>query len=299
MKKIVPFLILFIVANQAIPHGIDGCSVGSVLNGVNQSGTSNYLGIQSIYFNNNSPVQDFWGKMYSNSSTGNSLNLSGRYYFRHKIGLSGTINYNWLKEVTYVDKNTTSGIGDSRVLIELPIYKKITSDKNVFFSLSAGLEVPTGKMSDNLTLRAFSTGSGSWDFPIQFQFFTNKNHKGLNINFAYQVNSFNPNNYKFGNQLSFSASTFKSWQMGSSTISLSSGIQLLHFANDHSKFNTIKYEINNQRSFGLFKLNASFRYLNSLFQLGISKNIYYQGNNTYGEKLLLINASIIKTLKHC
>ncbi len=299
MKKAIILLFFIFWIKVGFTHGIDGCSMGGVLNGVNQVGTSNYFGIQNIFFNSSSPFQDIWGNMQFDKSFGSSSSISGRYYYRHKIGLSATLNYTFYNETTQNLQSNFNGLGDSRLQIELPLLHKMENGKALFIGIKAGIEIPTGKVDDEIVLRNFSPGSGSWDFPIAAQIFKSNGKIGFNSKLFYQFNRFNQNGFSFGNQLNFNISLFKIYDLNKGKLSFSTSAQFLHFSNDQTTFQSEIYSINNSRSFGLIRFNSQYTLKKTAFQLGISKSLIYHGNNLFQEQPSWLSIGFLRTLKHC
>ena len=148
------------------------------------------------------------------------------YLSIHKSGDDGSVN--------------TRGLGDITLLGDYQIFSKTKNGSETKRSISntlwlgGGIKLPTGKSTvdvDDLefTVGDFTatTGTGSTDFIFNAMHNLIIGNNGIVTNFAYRVNTINPQQFQYGNRIYFSTSYFRSIAAGAMVIRPTLGINLL------------------------------------------------------------------------
>lgn len=96
--------------------------------------------------------------------------------------------------------------------------------------IGGGVKIPTGKFrfDENNTLEVananFQLGTGSTDFIINAFYTVNSGEWGLATNVSRKFNTTNPQDYRFGNQLYGTVDLYRSFKIGSVSITPSVGV---------------------------------------------------------------------------
>lgn len=258
MQKTLLIVAIVLHALVSWAHGIDGCSNSSGNYIINQTGNTNFIALQVTFVKSKTTYTNFWGNELKARSLGFNSSLSARGFLNKKLAFSTNIPF--LLNTTKTEENTTtiSGFGDSKLMLEYLLFFKSTPNTSSRISIMGGFELPTGRVNDQIMLRAFSPGSGSIDLPFTFQY----NYSNKKINFftqgLYQLNTKNANNFKFGNQLSLSAMLYKFKKIDKGVFQLGAGLETILFGND--LFETENGTVNYNNKFNSIGINLEIQY---------------------------------------
>lgn len=199
-----------------------GCSTGSGSSGFGTLDNISFVGLRYMYQNYESK-----DGIFSNSPT--SKEHFNAYQVWGRIPISKTVSFNII--VPYQDlyrdfedrTEHINGLGDITVLgwYQLKFFKKTKahefddtheeeerelSSHRLNFGL--GFKLPTGEFQERLTDRinpGFQVGTGSLDAIFSVMHTYSKNKLGFNTSATYYLKTENKNDYRFGNQFSFSS----------------------------------------------------------------------------------------------
>ncbi|MCB4809463.1 hypothetical protein LG651_14500 [Tamlana sp. 62-3] len=194
-----------------------GCTTGSGSFGFGTLNNANFVGVR--YIN-----QHFESKngIFSNSpvseETFNTYQLWAQVPINNSIYFSANLPYQDLSRKMDGTNENINGIGDANIIgwFKLPFYKKPVDDvmegmekEHSGHSLQFGLGVklPTGKFEEALVDRVnpgFQVGTGSVDGIFSLGHSFAGNTFGVNTLLSYYLKTENKNEYKFGNQFSYS-----------------------------------------------------------------------------------------------
>lgn len=194
-----------------------GCTTGSGSFGFGTLNNANFVGVR--YIN-----QRFESKngIFSNSpvseETFNTYQLWAQVPINNSFYFSANLPYQDLTRKIDGSNENINGIGDANIIgwFMLPFYKKPTVEtmegmekENSGHSLQFGLgiKLPTGKFEEALVDRVnpgFQVGTGSVDGIFSLGYSFAGNTFGVNTLLSYYLKTENKNEYKFGNQFSYS-----------------------------------------------------------------------------------------------
>ncbi len=224
MKKIVfslSIVVSFLVANEVskkniVPMGNVMGSTGVVFpEGKARIFIKNISFMKDKAYNGDEEVQDIQNKEFKMNITqfvaryGFGNNFDVRAIISHKTRtLTQTIPKGDKKGTSFDMKN--SGLGDSMIIARYLILKK----KGMFFSVGAGLKLPTGDTSktfntpmgekESKDTMIIQNGSGSYDYLFEVgatQIL--KNNARIDAQFMYRQSTKGANDYQFGNQIKY------------------------------------------------------------------------------------------------
>jgi len=207
MKKItIMILLTFTISAQACEFC--GCGVGNFYLGILPQFHRNFVGIRY-------QVQDFNSHVGLHPSLATtehfqSTELWARFYPIPKLQVLTLVAYHFNEQTTTSGKIYLDGIGDIPVLVNYNLINTQSNDPerewnhNVW--IGGGVKVPTGKytFTDTPTEVAnanFQLGTGSIDFMMNAIYTLRYKKFGVNSDFTYKLNTFNPDRYKFGNKI--------------------------------------------------------------------------------------------------
>lgn len=201
-----------------------GCSTSNGSFGQGTLNNASFIGVRYIYQKfvsrdgifNNSPnsIENF-----------NTYQIWSRIPVSENFYLSAVLPYQDLKREFTNRNENINGIGDATLIgwFKIPFYKKqIKEDKQNYTGVSKipskhsiefglGAKLPTGTfeqvLSDQVN-QGFQLGTGSLDAIVSTVYNYSGDKYGVNTNVAYYIKGENKNEYRFGNQFSFSSNFF-------------------------------------------------------------------------------------------
>lgn len=204
-----------------------GCTTSSGSSAIGDLSMSNFIGVRYIY-------QQFESRdgIFENSPTSNeyfnAYQIWGRVPISKNIFLNAVIPYQDLKRNFDDRSEHLTGLGDINItgFYQFKFYKKQekTNDEeenyawsdtrelsNHTLNIGLGVKLPTGEFEEELADKVnpgFQVGTGSWDvYPIVMHGYSN-NNIGITTTIAYYFKSKNKNEYRFGNQFSYSTNLY-------------------------------------------------------------------------------------------
>lgn len=207
MKKII-VLILFTITFSAQACEFCGCGVGNFYLGILPQFHRNFVGIRY-------QVQDFNSHVglhpsLATSEHFQSTEIWARFYPIPKLQVLTLVAYHFNEQTTTSGNIYLDGLGDIPVLANYNLINTETNDPERVWKhnvwIGGGVKIPTGKykFTDTPTEVAnanFQLGTGSVDFMMNAIYALRYKKFGLNSDFTYKMNTYNPDRYKFGNKI--------------------------------------------------------------------------------------------------
>lgn len=219
MNKYHVLLILILVSFAGNACDLCSCTTSGGSATFGNLGMSNFIGIRYIHQSYESQNGIFANSPKSQEQF-NTYQLWGFVPLNTSFYISAIIPYQDLNRTFQNLDENSNGLGDITVMgwYKWKIQKKsedetmtdkIDSGHAINFGL--GVKSPTGEFEQRLTDRVnpgFQVGTGSWDFVSSAMHSFEKNNIGISTNVSYYIKSKNKNEYKFGNQFSFSTNMY-------------------------------------------------------------------------------------------
>lgn len=187
------------------------------LNGVN------FIGIRYLH-------QKFESKdgIFSNSPKSNeyfnTYQLWGKFPINQKFSISTIIPYQDLERKFIDRQEAINGAGDVTIMgwYQLGLFKNVKNKSSEYAIISKepsnhslefglGIKIPTGKFEEVLSNRVnpgFQLGTGSFDAIFAVSHSYKKEKIGVSTALTYYLKGENKNNYRFGNQFSYTTNLF-------------------------------------------------------------------------------------------
>ncbi|MCT4560592.1 MAG: hypothetical protein N4A41_04365 [Crocinitomicaceae bacterium] len=187
-------------------HACDvcGCAVGPISLGNVSTHGFHFIGLQTNYLQTSSihPASIF-SHSYQSSQRFFSASLQGKYQWTNRWSLLGNIPF-WHKESSENGSLTAvNGLGDLSAQVQLVLYQKSDSVKQLVVRAATGIKAPTGTWKDrNTSVQNLYPGSGSWDYPSSLQAIYNGRSKLLQFEVNYLYRNYNSNGFRFGDSFS-------------------------------------------------------------------------------------------------
>ncbi|WP_009036039.1 hypothetical protein [Indibacter alkaliphilus] len=191
-----------------------GCALGGFNFGVIPQNEAHFVGVRYAI-----------AQFYANSRHGGVLEYSNDTYqradFMARIALNEKLQLNLVLPYMYNTMNGSheseqlSGLSDPMLMLN---YKLLDQKGNPMEKwlhnlwVGAGLKAPLAEFqfsrTENLINPNFQLGSGSWDYLAMLNYTSMSNRFGLNLEAVYKFNTFNSQDYRFGNQYNAQANVF-------------------------------------------------------------------------------------------
>lgn len=237
MKKTILMIILSFVYQNTSACDVCGSSLGGNYLGILPQFGKNFVGMRwsqshfSASMNHNS---QYLGPEYSND-TYNKVEVWGRFYINKNIQVFAFIPYSFNQMDGTHQKLNMNGLSDVTLSAN---YLLINNGENLskktkhFLSGGLGIKLPTGKYNfedqGELVNPTFQLGSGSFDFSLSTIYTIRYNKMGSNFETGYKLNTYNKNDYRFGNQF-YVSNQFFYWQnLKSLTLLPNAGLYFEH-----------------------------------------------------------------------
>src|SRR5690606_19013939 len=199
-----------------------GCSTSSGSSGFGTLDNLSFVGLRYMY-------QDYTSRagIFSNSPKSeehfNTYQVWGRIPVNQAFSLNVIVPYQDLYRNFEDRTEHINGLGDATLIgwYQFKFFKKHKNHEVDFnhddaqrelsnhrLNLGMGLKIPTGAFEDMLTDRinpGFQVGTGSLDAIFSIMHSYSKNKLGVNTSATYYLKTENKNDYRFGNQFSFSS----------------------------------------------------------------------------------------------
>ncbi|MDF9798963.1 hypothetical protein OKW21_004226 [Catalinimonas alkaloidigena] len=223
MKNICFTLFAFSISLTAsLACDVCGCSLGSNYFGILPQYDKNFVGLRwyySSFFARMDHNSEYMEDEYSND-TYQTFELWSRLYLTDRIQLFASIPYSFNQMEGSHQKVTAAGLGDISVLAN---YTLVNTGEDVgnpwrhTWLAGGGVKLPTGDFRQQdqglLVNPNFQLGTGSTDFVLNTIYTVRFQNVGLNLGTTAQLNTENPEGYRFGNQWNASTQLFYWRQM--------------------------------------------------------------------------------------
>lgn len=234
MKKIFLFSFILFFASVSIACPICGCGGSNVYMGLFPDFRRGFMGMRYNYAQYHTTL--FSDRSQYSTNYYNSMEVWGGINIGSKFQVMGFIPYYLNKQVDDDGTTTTHGLGDVTVIGQYKILnaRSITHNNRVLQQqlwLGAGVKFATGSFNLDLTDPAITIadvnaelGTGSTDFLLNSVYNVSINNFGINASASYKINTFNKQNYKYGNKLSTNLIAFYRVDAGKVGVSPNAGI---------------------------------------------------------------------------
>lgn len=261
-------LIIFLIANKADACDICGCAMGNINFGIIPQYYKNFI----CFHYNNRPYSSSFDNIISKESF-QSFELRGRYNINNRIQVFAFIPYYINRQYNNSSDYSLKGLGDISIIALYSLFNNGDNSCNNWrhnIQFGGGIKLPVGQYNEldnsssvnpNLQL-----GSGSFDFFISGIYTIRFKNWGINNTGLFKYNTYNSNQFAFGNRLSINSSLFYFKQIKNLGLLPSTGVvyekasQDIHdeIAVQHSGGNTI-----------FTNIGLDIYYKNMTLQLGI------------------------------
>lgn len=203
-----------------------GCATGSGSFGFGTLSNSNFIGIR--YVNQSFESRDgIFGDSPNSNEYVHTYQLWAQVPILRNFYATASLPYQDLKRTfeNQASDESLNGIGDASVMgwYKWQLYKKEDNDAVPYpvtrplsrhsVQIGIGAKLPTGEFEERLTDRVnpgFQVGTGSFDGIFSLGYNYGGDRIGLNSLLTYYLKGENRNDYRFGNQFSYSGSVYYS-----------------------------------------------------------------------------------------
>lgn len=211
------FILLTLNITTSVGCDVCGCSLGSNYFGILPQYDQHFIGLRWHYssflarMNHNS---EYLENEYSHD-TYQKFEWWGRFYLTERIQLFASIPYSYNRMNGSHQRVTASGIGDISLLVNYAIVNTGEDVGNPWrhtWLMGGGIKLPTGDFRQEdqgrLINPNFQLGTGSTDFTVNTIYTVRFNNVGLSMSATQQINTINPEGYRFGHQRNISGQLF-------------------------------------------------------------------------------------------
>jgi hypothetical protein len=241
MRKILLFFIFIVIVNTAHACEFCGCGVGNFYMGILPQFSKNFVGIryQAQRFDSHVGLHP----SLATSEFFQSTEVWGRFYPAPRLQVMTMVTYHMNKQITTSGDIYLEGLGDVPVLANYNLINTTRDDEEHLVNhdlwTGGGIKLPTGKYKfqetpSEVANANFQLGTGSVDFFINSFYTLRYKQIGLNADVTYKMNTYNNDQYRFGNKINGSASFVFIQQIGSLGIMPSAGIYVEESAQNKS-----------------------------------------------------------------
>lgn len=231
IKYKLSFIFLF-VAHVTLACDICGCANSGSYFGLLPQSHKSLVGVRYQRLNF---VTHPDSKVLRTEENFNVSEIYGRFFPFKRVQVMAFIPYRIDRQVTSGNVKKQNGLGDVTVLANYNVLNTLMDkDNSGSFThtllVGGGIKVPTGKFKfdENNPLQVananFQLGTGSTDFILNAFYTVNKGDWGLATNVSRKFNTTNSQDYKFGNQLFGTVDLYRSFRIGSISLTPSLGI---------------------------------------------------------------------------
>lgn len=174
-------------------------------------------------------------KILRTAETFNIAELYARFFPIKRVQVMAFVPYRFDRQSTSAITKTNSGLGDISVLANYNLFNTFmdgSGSSKVTHTLlvGGGIKLPTGKFrfdsNDYLQVAnaSFQPGTGSVDFVVNAFYTLKYGDWGLSSNVSGKINTTNPEEYRFGNQLYGTVDVFRTLPVGKYSLTPSVGV---------------------------------------------------------------------------
>jgi len=246
MKKIILILIFSITLSSVHSCEFCGCGVGNFYLGILPQFSKNFVGVryQAQRFDSHVGLHP----SLATSEYFQSTEVWGRFYPIPKLQVMTMVTYHVNKQVTTSGNVYLEGLGDIPVLVNYNVFTTTRDDEDHLVNhdlwAGGGIKLPTGKYKFQETPTEvanpnFQLGTGSVDFFMNGLYTLRYKKIGINADATYKMNTYNNDQYHFGNKFNGSAAFVFVQQIGQVGIMPSAGMYFEDSAQNKSGSITI------------------------------------------------------------
>jgi hypothetical protein len=207
MKKTLLLLGFLVLSSLAQACEFCGCGVGNFYLGILPQFHRQFVGVryQAQWFDSHVGLHP----SLATSEYFQTTEIWARFYPTSRLQVLTLIPYHFNQQTTTSGKVYLDGLGDIPILANYNIYNTITVDplrpwKHSLW-VGGGIKLPTGKYKfvespDAGANPNFQLGTGSVDFMVNGLYTLRFKKWGINADATYKINTYNPDNYRFGNK---------------------------------------------------------------------------------------------------
>lgn len=214
---LIALMMLCLSPQNASACDICGCGVGGYYSGMLPQYHKHFIGMRWRMSMFKSDIgHEGEGISAFSKEYFHSLELMGRFYPHRRVQLMAFVPLNYHVRVAPTETNHLVGLGDISIIALYNFYNtSFIAEKETKhnFLMGGGIKVPTGAFQrtdaqGELLTPSLQLGTGSVDFLVTALYTLRYKRWGMNTNATYKINLPNKNTYKFGNQLTASATAF-------------------------------------------------------------------------------------------
>lgn len=225
---------LFPVASQACD--ICGCANSGSYFGLMPQSNKSVVGVRYNYLNFTTHPSS---QVLRTEEKFNITELYTRFFPFKRVQVMAFLPYRMDQQLTTSGTKKQNGLGDMTILANYNILNTLMdTESSSRFShtlmVGGGIKLPTGrfKYDENDVLQVananFQPGTGSTDFIVNAFYTVNLDQWGLGVNVSRKFNTANSQSYKFGNQLYGTMDLYRSFKVGTITLTPTVGLYAEH-----------------------------------------------------------------------
>ena len=241
MKKLVLILIFITTVSTTYACEFCGCGVGNFYLGILPQFSKNFVGVryQAQRFDSHVGLHP----SLATSEYFQSTEVWGRFYPIPKLQVMTMVTYHVNKQITTSGNVYLEGLGDIPVLVNYNVFTTTRDDEDHLVNhdlwMGGGAKLPTGKYKfletpTEVANPNFQLGTGSLDFFMNGLYTLRYKKVGINADVTYKINTYNNDQYRFGNKFNGSAAFVFVQQLGALGIMPSAGMYVEDSAQNKS-----------------------------------------------------------------
>lgn len=274
-KTYIISLLLGLLTLPSLACDLCGCSNSGSFFGILPQGHRKFLGLR---YRNSSYHSHLGSVNLSTREQFRTAELWGRFYPVRRVQVLAFVPYQFNEQTLLKTGQVIPlrGLGDVSTIVQYNLLNSFMDDSVVHtinhnLLVGGGVKLPTGRYKYNETNLLevanpnFQLGTGSVDWMVNAIYTARYKSWGANVDGSYRFTTTNPNDYRFGNRLTTSATLFYLAERGGRSIMPNAGVFVEQAGHD------IREGVTNKQTGGYATyLNAGTEvYLNKL-SFGIS-----------------------------
>ena len=298
MKQIILITgLLMSFTTLTVACDVCGSALGGNSLGISQQNNRSFFGVK-YQFSEYSRQGYTLGLPYDIVEQYQNVELVGRYAINKRFQIVGQLPYSFDQLNWSEGEMKRRGIGDAKIQLQTNLWcnamkEKVKWKSDLWFGI--GVKAPLGEYNEvhnemNETF-TFLNGTGSWDFFSSLNYSLKYKSFGWNTELNYQINTENPNGYKFGNRASVMSRFFYSTKVKNVNVVPFAGIGFERSKN--VSFNGFEFGDSNGKA-ALLELGTQFYFKNvmigcSFYQPILENNTILEAN--VGQRIMF-NSSL-------
>jgi hypothetical protein len=246
MSKILLSFLFVTIAIASYACEFCGCGVGNFYLGILPQFSKNFVGAryQAQRFNSHVGLHP----SLATSEYFQSTEMWGRFYPIPRLQVMTMVTYHVNKQATTSGNIYLEGLGDIPLLVNYNLINTTRDDDDHLVNhdlwVGGGSKLPTGKYKfqespTEVANANFQLGTGSLDFFMNGLYTLRYKRVGVNADVTYKMNTYNSEQYRFGNKFNGSVSFVFIQQIGTLGVMPSAGMYIEDSAQNKSVSITI------------------------------------------------------------